>query len=56
MQREYFGCIGCGRMFKLDEFEIAEYGAHDCDDPEIRLIRNDEPRSIRDFIKGLFRR
>lgn len=39
MQEGYFGCMGCGRTFKLDsDAEVAEYGLHDCNEPEDRLV------------------
>jgi hypothetical protein len=39
VQEGYFGCMGCGRTFKFDDdVEIAEYGLHDCNEPENRLI------------------
>lgn len=38
-QDGYFSCMGCGRLFKLDDVEIAEYGLHDCNgDKWTRLI------------------
>lgn len=37
-QAGYFSCMGCGRVFKTSDHEIAEYGLHNCDEPEDRLI------------------
>jgi len=34
-QPEYFGCMGCGRVFKLNDEEIYEYGLHVCE-PEMK--------------------
>lgn len=58
MRREYFGCVGCGRMFDTSEYEseYIEYGAHTCEKPDVRLFVTNEPRSIYTYLKGLFRR
>ena len=55
-QDGYFSCMGCGRSFKLNEVEINEYGLHDCNKPEHRMVVPEDLSWLSRLLDWIFRR